>query len=59
MRREDLEISCPATQIWSFSGPPTYIQRVDIPEKLPQYFSAMNQNIKGVNQLSLTALHLT
>ena len=24
--REDLEISWPATQIWSFSGPPTYIQ---------------------------------
>ena len=26
MWRKDLEISWPATQIWSFSGPPTYIQ---------------------------------
>ena len=26
MQREDLEISWPATQTWSFSGPPTYIQ---------------------------------
>ena len=57
MWREDLEISWPATQTWSFSGPPTYIQEQIYLKSYPSTFSI--KNIKGVNQLSLTAIHLT
>ena len=38
MQREDLETSWPATQTWSFSGPPTYFKSRYILEKLPQCF---------------------
>ena len=40
MWREDLEISWPATQTWSFSWPRHIYPRVDIPEKLPPVLSA-------------------
>ena len=54
MQREDLETSWPATQTWSFSGHP-HISRVEIYLKsYPSTFST-RLNIKGVNQLSLTA----
>ena len=38
MWREDLETSWPATQTWSFSGPPTYFKSRFILEKLSQCF---------------------
>ena len=40
-RREDLEISCPVTQIWSFSGTTHIYPRVDIPEKATPVLSAL------------------
>ena len=45
MWRKDLEISWPATQPWSFSGPPTYSQSKYI--YLKSYLSAFSTKQKG------------
>ena len=55
MQRENLEIFWPATETWSFSGPPTYSQS----KYTWKSISVPSAQHRRVNHLSLTALHLT